>query len=153
MNSFIPIIIACVARNNVIGKNGTIPWHCSEDLKMFSRLTSGSTLLVGNKTYKTLPKLKNRSVIVLSRNKLKFKDVPKLVKTPILWIAGGASIYEQTIPFAHLAIITRLHRDYNGDTYFPSFSSGWAYLDTFKMFRGGVVELWANCFAKEWPDV
>ena len=69
MNQNITIIVA-VAANNVIGKNNDLIWHISEDLKRFKALTSGHAIIMGRKTFKSLPKaLPNRTNIVVTRNR------------------------------------------------------------------------------------
>ena len=69
MNQNITIIVA-VAANNVIGKNNDLIWHISEDLKRFKSLTSGHAIIMGRKTFESLPKaLPNRTNIVVTRNR------------------------------------------------------------------------------------
>ncbi|MBD3155717.1 MAG: dihydrofolate reductase [Candidatus Aenigmarchaeota archaeon] len=129
------IVIAAVARNNVIGKDGDIPWHIPEDLKHFRDETSGFPVIMGRKTYESLPKkpLKGRLNIVLTRRKDYKPGKGVVVKNSLkeaieycekknyvrAFIGGGASIYKQALSFADKLDITRVHKDYEGDTYFP----------------------------------
>ncbi|MBD3202895.1 dihydrofolate reductase [Candidatus Woesearchaeota archaeon] len=128
------IVIAAVSENNVIGKDGKMPWHIPEDLKRFKELTINNTIIMGHKTYKSLPvkPLKNRENIVLSRKKNlsypgiivlnSFEESIKYCKTnnrKKVFFIGGKKIYEYGLKIAHRLELTRVHKDYNGDTYFP----------------------------------
>ena len=126
------ILIAAVADNNAIGKDGKIPWHIKEDFQRFKALTLGNACLMGDKTYDSLPirPLPGRENIVITLNPdwqapgakvfhsleeaLEYcKDKDKL------YICGGASVYRITLPLAHQLEITRVHQSPEGDTFFP----------------------------------
>lgn len=131
------ILIAALARNRVIGKSGEIPWKIPEDMKRFKELTSNHPVIMGRKTYEGILKklgtpLRNRQNIVLTSGDL--KDPGIYVARDIndaLWIAqsfdreafiiGGETIYEETINLANRMELTEIHRNYEGDAYFPDF--------------------------------
>ena len=108
-------IIVAMTRDRVIGRDGTTPWHYSADLKRFKRLTSHSTIIMGRKTWDSLPKkpLPQRQNIVISRSKLSevehYSSIPDAIaaaRYDSVWCIGGASIYEQTVDECHLLDIT-----------------------------------------------
>ena len=128
------IIIAAVAENNVIGKEGKIPWHIKEDFQHFKKLTMGCPCIMGDKTYESLPikPLPERENIVLTFDKnyhpegaiikYSFEDALEHCKNnEKIFIIGGASIYKQGLKFANRMELTRIHKSYEGDTYFPEF--------------------------------
>ena len=124
-------MIAAVSENNVIGKDGQLPWHIPEDLQRFKKLTTGHTLVMGRKTYDAIGRpLPDRRTIVLSKDKdLKIEgstvahsveEVLELTKEEKeVFIAGGAEIYEQFMPYVSKIYLTIVHSDFEGDTYFP----------------------------------
>lgn len=127
-------IIAAIAENNVIGKDNDLIWHISEDLKRFKKLTSGHTIIMGRKTYESLPfkPLPNRKNIILSgKTDLKFKGA--IVVTGIedalkkcdgeeeIFICGGATIYKYFLPVSDKMYITKVYKEFEGDTFFPEF--------------------------------
>lgn len=126
-------IIVATAENNVIGNNGKIPWHSSEDLKHFKELTTGHHILMGKKTLESMGKpLPNRTNIILSRDhNLKiegatvFQDLGDAIrfaqerKEGELFIIGGQQIYEFSLPIAEKIYQTLVLEKHNGDTYFP----------------------------------
>ena len=118
--------------NGGIGKNGKLPWHISEDLKNFKRLTSGSTIVMGRKTWESLPikPLPNRRNIVLSNKEVSdveyYTSVEECVETldsdgtKKLFIIGGSSIFRNFIHQADELHITLVEEMIEGiDTYFP----------------------------------
>ena len=120
-----------IAKNGVIGLNQKIPWHLSEDLKWFKKNTLGKKILMGRKTYESLPKhLKNRHYIVLTRNK-SFKNesvdtiysIDNAIKfvnsNEEVVVIGGAEIYRQLLPFVEKMYITKIDKTFEGDTFFP----------------------------------
>lgn len=125
--------IVCLSHNGVIGKDHKMPWHSVEELAYFKKQTIGQQLLMGRITYENLPKpLENRSIHVLSRSKdVKTKekitlwhdyhDVLKrwMDSKDVLFICGGASIYELFLPYAKVLYISILKKQYDGDCYFP----------------------------------
>ncbi len=129
------IIIASLSNNGVIGNNGQTPWHISQDLERFRKLTLGNSVIMGRKTYESIGKpLDGRLNIVITR-KGKFKSKEPLgivvchsVEEALkkaerygekVYIAGGGEIYRQTLSLADRLELTRIHRFVNGDAYFP----------------------------------
>lgn len=128
-------LVAAVAKNGVIGKNGALPWHLPEDLKHFKEITMGKKVLMGRVTFDSIlarigKPLPNRTNIVVSSdtnyqvpegvelyNSLD-KVLDKYADEEIC-VAGGASIYDQTINKADRLYITKIHQNYKGDVYFP----------------------------------
>ena len=128
------IIISAVAKNNVIGKDGDIPWRIKEDFLHFKELTIGSPCIMGKNTYESLPvkPLPKRENIVLTRNPnykaegviimnsfesaLKYCEEKGFEK---VFIIGGSSIYKQGLEFANVLELTHLKQEFEGDTYFP----------------------------------
>ncbi len=128
------IIIAALSENNVIGKNGDIPWHYPEDLKHFKKTTMGNPVIMGRKTFESLPEdfrpLPGRENIVLTRSGVDNKNVTQANSLEEAWkkaseesdktfVIGGESIYRQALPEADEMVLTRIHEEYDGDTVFP----------------------------------
>lgn len=127
------IIIAAIDEEKAIGKYGEIPWHYPEDLKHFKERTTGHSVLMGRKTYESLSEdfrpLPNRENIVLTRSGPEFNESVKVVNSlkeaykeaenKKLFIAGGTSVYEQTLKDADKMILTRVPGTHDGDTFFP----------------------------------
>ena len=124
-------IIVAVANGSVIGKDNSLIWHLSDDLKHFKRITEGHTVIMGRKTYMSLPfrPLKNRRNIVISTSlaDIDGAEVAHSVEEAValcrtedeVFIIGGASVYEQTIGIADKIYLTRVLKDFKGDTFFP----------------------------------
>lgn len=129
------VLIAAIADNGVIGLDGKIPWHISEDLKRFKRLTTGHTIIMGRKTYESLGQpLPNRRNLVLTHG----AAIPGVECFPSLdaalkdagkgtvFIIGGAEVYRQALPLADTLLLTEVHQSPTGDTKFPDFNrAGW----------------------------
>lgn len=123
--------IVATALNGVIGLDNALPWHLPEDLKFFKAMTLGQTLLMGRKTFESLPKLlPGRKTIILSRKDLSvpggkvIHSFEELFSLPIegeLWICGGAQIYALALPYCEELYLTRVKQVVAGDTYFPPF--------------------------------
>lgn len=140
------VIIAAVARNGVIGKDGSIPWRCAEDMRRFRRLTTthgcgdrGDCVIMGRRTYESIGKpLPKRNNVVVSTT---LADLPSLhepdahayvrgslrdalllaqsCETKTAWICGGSRLYEEALPFATALELTYVDGTYDGDTFFP----------------------------------
>ena len=127
--------VAAMSRNRVIGNNGQLPWHLSDDLKYFKKLTLGSTVIMGRKTFDSIGKpLPNRKNIVISRNpktidKVEFyQSVDQLLdayknSTESLFIIGGAQIYATLLKWTKEIYLTYIYKEYPGDTHFPEIDS------------------------------
>ena len=127
-------IIVAVSKNGAIGKNNDLLWHISDDLKRFKAITSEHTVVMGTKTYESLPfkPLPKRENIVITRNKdLHFEgctmanSVEEIVtkyasSEEEIFVIGGANIYEQFLPYANKLYITWVYEDFDGDVFFPS---------------------------------
>tara|TARA_B100000035_G_scaffold120763_1_gene102585 strand:- start:1114 stop:1596 length:483 start_codon:yes stop_codon:yes gene_type:complete len=122
-------IIVAMAKNRVIGKDNDMPWHLSDDLKNFKKITIGKTVIMGRLTYKSIGKpLPNRKNIILSRN---LKDENVIVRNNLkiifeqlkneeeVFIIGGEDIYSQTIKMANKLYLTTVDGIIEGDKYFP----------------------------------
>jgi len=125
-------IIVAVSDDWGIGKDNELLWHISEDLKRFKRLTSGNVVIMGKKTWESLPKkpLPNRKNIVITDNlKETFENaitaysiedsLAKCTPGEEIFIIGGGSIYRQFLPMADQLFITHVHRKGPADIYFP----------------------------------
>ena len=124
-------LIAAAAENNVLGKDNQLIWHISEDLKRFKRLTQGHAVIMGRKTFESLPKaLPNRINIILTSNQnYKAKDAfvahtPEAAlelagDDPVPFIIGGGEIYSLFLPLADAIELTRVHHAFEGDAFFP----------------------------------
>ena len=119
-----------MARNRVIGKDNRLPWHFSSDLKFFKKLTTGSTVIMGRRTFESIGKpLPGRANFVLSRSAGKriegarvFGDLDealKQVKTPDAFIIGGAGLFAESMGKVDGIYLTRIDSDYEGDRSYP----------------------------------
>ena len=123
--------VAAMSCNGVIGNNGQLPWHLSEDLKFFKKLTYGSPVIMGRKTYESIGRpLPGRKNIVISSNPnvegniethQSIEDLIKAYKdsTESLFIIGGAQIYSALLNWTKEIYLTYIYKEYSGDTYFP----------------------------------
>ncbi|HET6709173.1 dihydrofolate reductase [Amycolatopsis sp.] len=117
------------AANGVIGRDGALPWHLPEDLRHFRTLTSGAAVLMGRRTWESLPPrfrpLPGRRNLVLSATPQDgaetFADLPAAVAAVAgdLWVIGGAAVYRAALPFADRIVVTELRESFEGDTYAP----------------------------------
>ena len=127
-------IIAAVARNRAIGKDNRLLYWLPNDLKRFKSLTMGHTIIMGRKTFDSLPKgaLPNRRNIVLSRKETKIpgcdcyrsltEALSRCEKDEDVFIIGGASIYAQAMPLADRLLLTEIDdTPENADAFFPSY--------------------------------
>lgn len=123
-------IIAAIARNRAIGKDNTLPWHISEDLQRFKRLTTGHTVLMGRKTYDSIGKpLSGRRNVVVSRSPLKRVEtytsldaaLGALADQERVFVIGGGEVYAQVLERADELFLTIVDREVDADTFFPPF--------------------------------
>lgn len=120
-----------MARNGVIGSNNKLPWHIPGDLKRFKALTIGHTIVMGRKTFESLPNgpLPGRKNIVLSRSVFHsqndvivistLEEVLKLAENQTVFVIGGGEVYRQFLPYACRIELTLIDQHIEGDTYFP----------------------------------
>ena len=126
-------LIVARSNNNVIGKNGCIPWKIKGEQKQFKELTTGNVVVMGRKSYEEIGHpLPNRKTIVVSRSK-KFegedlatassvKEAIEMAGNQDVYIAGGYGLYKEAIPFVEKMYITEVHMDVeDGDVFFPEF--------------------------------
>ncbi len=140
-------LVAAVAANRVIGRQGRLPWRLPADLARFRRLTTGHTVLMGRKTFLSIGgALPARRNIVLSRDPgfvaagcLVAHSVDEALAAPggpadggeELFVIGGASVYELFLPLANRLYLTRIEVDVPGDAYFPLVDEGlWLIADS-----------------------
>ena len=124
-------IIAAVSINNVIGNNNKLIWKLSNDLKRFRNLTTNHSVIMGRKTFESLSNpLPDRDNIVITRDTnyskpniqvcSSIEDAINLTKTDTQpFIIGGGEIYSQTINIVDKIELTRVHKEFDGDAYFP----------------------------------
>jgi len=127
-------IIVAKASNDVIGGDNKLLWHISKDLKRFKEITSGHTIIMGRKTFESLPKvLPNRHHIVITRDPNYKIDSPEVEvvndinsiinrfqnSTDEAFIIGGGEIYKSLFSKSDKIYLTRVYKDFNGDTTFP----------------------------------
>jgi dihydrofolate reductase len=131
-------LIAAVAENGTIGREGDIPWHLPEDFKLFKRMTMGHHLIMGRKTYESIGEpLPGRTSIVLTRQpgyKAEGCQVAASLPEALeiahkagddeVFIIGGAGVYAQALPLADRFYLSRVHANITGDTVFPEFNEG-----------------------------
>ena len=133
-------LIYARARNGTIGKDGQMPWHLPEDLAHFKRVTLGQPVIMGRKTWDSLPPkfrpLPGRLNIVITRQSdwqaegaLRASSIEDAMRlcgdVTDAWIMGGAEIYRQAEPLASTAVVTEIDRDYEGDVFAPTLSPAW----------------------------
>jgi len=125
-------LIVAVARNGVIGKDGGLPWHVSEDLKHFKNTTTGHVIIMGRNTHDSIGRaLPGRRNIVVTRTvgavfpgcetAHSLEEAITLARTTddCPFVIGGASLYEEALPLATELHLTTIDEDVEGDTYFP----------------------------------
>jgi dihydrofolate reductase len=133
-------LIYARARNGAIGKDGQMPWHLPEDLAHFKRVTLGQPVIMGRKTWDSLPArfrpLPGRLNIVITRQSdwqaegaLRANSIDDALRrcgdVPDAWIIGGAEIYRQAEPLASTAVVTEIDADFEGDAFAPELGKDW----------------------------
>lgn len=126
-------LVAALADNNCIGENNRIPWHVPEDFEFFKNYTMGKPVVMGRKTWESLPKkpLQGRPNYVISRQQEQQfsgailchnieEAIQQLADCPEIIIMGGAQIYAQAMPLATDLRLTRIHVSVMGDAFFPA---------------------------------
>ena len=136
-------IIVAADENWAIGKDGGLLWHLPEDMRYFREKTTGNVILMGRKTLDSFPggrPLKDRVNLVLSRDRAFERDgvlavhsveealeAVKGMGTRQVFVAGGGHIYREFLPYCDTALVTRVYKSYEADTYFPDLDAdaGW----------------------------
>lgn len=156
--------IIAMAQNRVIGKNGGLPWpSIKEDFKWFKEFTVGNTIVVGKNTFDTLPLLKNRECLVLSKGDsvldayienqyivnnnsmtgqlVTIQDIESYsqFRKDYLIVAGGAKTYIKLLPYINEFYVTHVNGSYDGDTFMPEFEHLFPNKETIKEFDGHKV--------------
>lgn len=133
-------LIFARAANGVIGKDGGLPWHLPEDLAHFRRLTTGHPVIMGRRTWESLPPrfrpLPGRTNIVVTRQP-QWQEAGALRANSLeqaldhvphgeeAWLIGGAQLFIEALPLAQGAVITEIEADFDGDVAMPPLGSGW----------------------------
>ena len=136
------VLIAAVAENGVIGDEGGMPWHYPADLRRFREVTTGHPVVLGRRTYESIVAdlggpLPGRTNVVLSTRDLDLPDGVVLAGSveaalaaasaapggATVYVAGGATVYEQLLPLADRLLLTEIPESPDGDTRFPEWSA------------------------------
>jgi dihydrofolate reductase len=140
-------VIAAVAENGVIGRDGTLPWHLSADLRRFKQLTMEHAIIMGRRTWESIARpLPGRRMIVVSRQPGYQTDAHGIEVAASLddalkraarlgddeaFIIGGAELYQDALRRADRLYLTRVGANVAGDTYFPPVNwSEWRLLES-----------------------
>lgn len=137
------VLVAAVAANGVIGRDGEMPWHLPADLRHFKRTTTGHPVVMGRRTYESIAAriggpLPDRYSVVLSSQSLdlpagatvarsveeamrRAESAAERMDVETVYVVGGATVYEQFLPRADRLVLTELHEAHEGDTAFPAY--------------------------------
>ena len=133
-------LIYARSRNNVIGKNGDLPWHLPEDLAHFKRTTLGQAVVMGRITWESIPEkfrpLPGRRNVVVSRQANYVATGASVVTSlqaalaffpsdEVVWLIGGAQLYAQALPLAAQIVVTEIDADFEGDAFAPLLGPDW----------------------------
>ena len=128
-------LIWAQAANGVIGSDNAIPWHLPEDLAHFRSVTAGSTVLMGRRTWESLPPrfrpLPGRRNLVLTRDRSWTDEGAEVVPDlrdalhGDVWVIGGAAVYAAALPLADVAMVTELREEFAGDVFAPRLDGSW----------------------------
>ncbi|NJE41099.1 dihydrofolate reductase [Faecalicoccus pleomorphus] len=126
--------IAAIGKNRELGKDNQLIWHFPQDLKFFKEQTKGHTIVMGRKTFESLPgMLPKRHHIVISKSGAKFPEEVEVfssidafvdayqTKEEEIFVIGGATIYKQMLSLCHRLILTEINQSYDADVFFPEF--------------------------------
>ena len=125
------------AHDRVIGADGGLPWHLPEDLALFRDLTTGSTVVMGRRTWESLPDrfrpLPGRTNVVLTTDRTWAADGARsaasveevLSADEDVWVIGGGAVYAELLPYAHRIVVTDVDLPVLGDTFAPPLDDGW----------------------------
>ena len=127
-------IIAAIGKNNELGLNNNLIWHLKGDMKFFKETTIGHTIIMGRKTFESLPQLlEERKHIVLSRNNINipnievFHTIEEFLSNYIntdeeIFNIGGASVYQSLLEYTDKIYLTEVEKTAKADAYFPTFN-------------------------------
>jgi dihydrofolate reductase len=126
-------LVAAVASNGIIGANGALPWRLPEDLQHFKRVTMGHPVIMGRKTWESLKgPLPGRDNIVVTgtagyeapgaavASSLE-AALALCLGEPVAFVVGGSSLFAESLPSAAGLVMTEIHKDFEGDTWFPPY--------------------------------
>lgn len=129
-------LIVAMDKNGVIGKNNSLPWKLPRDLEYVKKLTTGNTIIMGRKNFESIGRpLPNRRNIILTRNPNfsvegceVYRSVQEVINTcqdnEEVFVFGGREIYRLFLPYVSTMFVTRIHHEFDGDTYFPEIEWG-----------------------------
>lgn len=145
--------IAAMASNRVIGNQGKLPWHISEELQWFRQTTLHKTLLMGRKTFESMGcrPLPQRTTYVLSSQKISYEGVHIIASMDELsnlqgtiWLCGGAHVYEQFLPRCSELLLSVIHKPYEGDAFFPKFEHFFQNREILKATKAFEIQRWVR---------
>lgn len=153
-------MIVAIDQRNGIGKNNGLLAHIKPDLLYFKSITEGHTNIMGYNTYMSLPvkPLPNRNNIVITRKQIEIEGATVLhsIEEALQWIdqsdeeevfiCGGATIYQQFMPYADRLYITHIFYDFNAEVFFPSISKEWKIVST-KAKRENIEHKYPHLFS------
>ena len=125
-------LIVAVAQNRVIGRDGKLPWRIPDDLRRFRTLTTGHTVVMGRRTWESLPRaLPDRQNIVVTRDpayrapgaivaRTLDDALARAERPPPVFCIGGGELYRSALPFSQLAYVTEIAHPFEGDATFPA---------------------------------
>ena len=138
--------VVAMASNRVIGRDGQLPWHLPEDLKLFKRLTLGHPILMGRKTYESIgrPLPKRRNIVLSKTWKATQNDDIEVVReigeldalglSGDVFLIGGAQIYAALLPCCDEVFLSYVYEAHDGDTRFPEFEDGFELAEVVEKF-------------------
>jgi dihydrofolate reductase len=131
-------LVAAVARDGVIGRDGGIPWHLPEDARRFRDLTLGQPVVMGRRTWESLPDRYRplpgrRNIVVTRKDGWRAEGAERAgslaealasVDAPQVFVIGGSALYAESLPLADELVLTEVDLEVNGDTFFPDWERG-----------------------------
>lgn len=148
-------IISAIAKNNAIGKDNDLVFHIKEDMKFFRETTRNHTVIMGKKTWESLPgKLKDRKNLVISHTEVEdadgtITDLDKYIEKnketdEEIFVIGGGSIYKYMLPHSKYLYLTEVDAEPEADTYFPEFDRKSYRKETLKTGTAGDLKFEIN---------
>ncbi|WP_422123356.1 dihydrofolate reductase [Planococcus sp. X10-3] len=138
--------------NLVIGKDNQLPWHIPEDLAYFKKHTVGKGIVMGRNTYESIgrPLPKRRNIVVSRKEDLQIEgtDIVHSLEDAVrlaeemheeVMIIGGEQIFRSILPQADRLYITLIHKEFEGDTFFPEYGADWELVSESQRFQSGEI--------------
>ena len=153
-------LIVAMDRNRLIGSANGLPWHLPADLAFFKRTTMGKPVVMGRKTFESIGKpLPGRKNIVVTRDSAFVaagsvvvgsveQAIESCATSPEIMLIGGASLYRQTLERADCLYVTRIHHEFDGDTWFPAFDESLWRIESREDFEADSQNPYAYSFVK-----